>query len=254
MPVAITRPVSPRISECELTHLERVPIDVDLAVAQHAAYTQLLAALGCRLIELPAEADLPDSVFVEDTAVILPELAIIARPGAISRRPETAQVADILGNYRTLAFIESPATLDGGDVLVSGRDVFVGQSTRSNREALVQLRRHLGKLGYRIAAVNLHGCLHLKSAATRVSDGTLLVNADWVDLDAFGGQELIRVDPAEPSAANCLPIADTVVVPASCPKTSARLRERGYGTVATDLSELAKAEGAVTCCSLIIAP
>jgi dimethylargininase len=252
MPVALTRAVSPRISECELTHLERVPIDYARAVAQHEAYKQLLASLGCSLLELAAAGDLPDSVFVEDVAIILPEIAIITRPGAPSRRSEVAPVAEAVSSYRELAYIEAPATLDGGDVLVAGKDVFVGLSTRSNPAALAELGRHLAKYDYRIAAVELRGCLHLKSAATRLSDTMLLINPAWVDPGAFAGYELMQIDANEPSAANCLPIAETVVVSAAAPRTREKLHLHGFKTQAVNLSELAKAEGAVTCCSLII--
>jgi|SRR5215208_3247776 len=252
MVLAITRDVSPRFNECEITHIARTPIDVDIARAQHRAYVDALKQLGCTVIELPAEPDLPDSVFVEDTAFILPEMAVITRPGADSRKPETASIIQALAPYISLLHVREPATVDGGDVLVVGKDIYIGLSTRSNRTAIDQLNELLYEYGYSVSGVELHGCLHLKSAVTRVDDSTLLINRNWVDTHHFENFDLIEVDPSEPSAANCLPIAGSIIFPTAFPRTCARLEERGYKIVTVDVSELAKAEGAVTCCSLII--
>lgn len=252
MPLAITREVSPRFNECEITHIERTPIDLDIAKKQHQGYVNILRRLGWDVLELPSETDLPDSVFVEDAAIILPEAAVITRPGADSRKPETESVARALSPHRKLLFIREPATLDGGDVLVVGKRIFIGLSTRSNNEAVDQLEELLHQFGYTVTGVPLHGCLHLKSAVTRVDDKTLLINRDWVDAGSFSGCELIDVDPAEPYAANCLPIDDAVIYPTSFPKTREKLEKHGYKIVSVEVDELAKAEGAVTCCSLII--
>lgn len=252
MVLAITRQVSPRFAECELTHLERTPIDLNLARAQHHAYVNALQELGCRVIELPAEPDLPDSVFVEDTAFILPEGAVITRPGADSRKPETESIIQALSPHIGLVQIHKPAIIDGGDVLVLDKDIYVGLSTRSNREAIDQLNELLRKYGYRAQGVQTHGCLHLKSAVTRVDEKTLLINPGWVDARHFAAFNLIEVDSSESFAANCLPIGDAILFPLAFPKTRAKLEERGYKVVTIDVSELAKAEGALTCCSLII--
>src|SRR5688572_24747216 len=149
MTIAITRGVSPRFAECELTHIERTPIDLERARIQHRGYVNALRELGCDVIELPAEPDLPDSVFVEDTAFILPEVAVITRPGADSRKPETESIARALQPYYELRFIQEPGTVDGGDVLVLGKDIFVGMSTRSNQAAIGQINTLLGGFGYR---------------------------------------------------------------------------------------------------------
>ena len=252
MVIAITREISPRFDECEITHIERTPIDLDLARAQHKAYVKALQELGCELIELPAEENLPDSVFVEDTAFILPEVAVITRPGADSRKPETESIIRALAPLIDLVHVREPATVDGGDVLVVGKRIFVGLSTRSNREAIDQLNEMLGGYGYAMTGVALHGCLHLKSAVTRVDDQTLLINKNWLDAGHFDDFALIEVDPSEPSAANCLPIGESIIFPTAFPKTRARLEERCYKIAPVEVSELAKAEGAVTCCSLII--
>ncbi len=253
MPVAITRKVSPALGHCELTHLEREPIDVARAAAQHEAYERCLERLGCRVVSLPAEPDLPDSVFVEDTAVVLDELGVVARPGAESRRAEPESIATVLAGYRPLAAIEAPATLDGGDVLVLGRRVLVGLSGRSNRDGFEQLRTLLAPHGYDLEALAVRGCLHLKSAVTRVAPDAVLLNREWVDPSRFAGLDRIEIDPAEPHAANGLPVGATVVYPEAVPRTAARLDARGIRLELLDLSELAKAEGAVTCCSLILA-
>lgn len=252
MPLAITRDISPRFNECEITHIERTPIDVDRARAQHRAYVNALKQLGCNILELPAEANLPDSVFVEDTAVILPEAALLTRPGADSRKPEVESIAQALSPLVKLLFIREPATLDGGDVLVVGKRIFVGISTRSNDEAIRQLQQLLNGYGYIVTGVPLRDCLHLKSAVTRVGDRTLLINKNWVDTAFFADYRLIEIDPSEPHAANCLPVGDAVIFPAAFPKTRAKLEEHGYKIVSVEVDELAKAEGAVTCCSLIL--
>jgi dimethylargininase len=252
MPIAITRKVSPALGQCELTHLERQSIDLARAAAQHLAYERCLERLGCRVVSLPAEPDLPDSVFVEDTAVVLDELAVVTRPGAASRRAETASVASVLAEYRPLAAIEAPATLDGGDVLVLGRRVLVGLSSRTNRDGLEQLRSLLAPHGYAIEPIDVQGCLHLKSAVTRVALEAVLLNPQWVDPALFTGFDRIEIDPAEPYAANGLLIEDALVYPEAFPRTAAKLRNRGIRLELLDLSEFAKAEGAVTCCSLIL--
>jgi len=252
MPIAITRQISPRFNECEITHIERTPIDLEIARAQHGEYVQALKSLGCSVVKLPAEPDLPDSVFVEDTAFILPEVAVITRPGADSRKPETESIVRALAPLKKLVCLKEPATLDGGDVLVLGRKIFVGFSTRSNQEAIDQLNSLLAEYGYSATGVYLRDCLHLKSAVSRVDDETLLINKNWLDADYFQDYKLIEIHPDEPFAANCLPVGDAIIYPTSFPKTCARLDDAGYKLVKVDVSELAKAEGAVTCCSLII--
>lgn len=250
--VAITRRVSPALAACELTHLERAPIDADRARAQHHAYEQALVAAGAMVCQLDTRADLPDSVFVEDIALVFPELAIVTRPGAASRRGETPAVAHALAAFRPLRAIEAPATLDGGDVLVVGRRVFVGRSTRTNGDAVAQLREILAPHGYSICALDVRGCLHLKSAVTALDASTLLVNPSRIDTAAFDGCSLIPVDPSEPDAANALGLPDRIIFPAAFPRTAERIARHGFRVECVDADELAKAEGAVTCCSVIV--
>ncbi len=250
--VAITREVSPAINQCELTHVRRETIDSHRATVQHREYELCLAALGCSIDRIPADAHLPDSVFVEDTAVVLDEAAVLARPGAESRRRETEAVEQRLAGYRLLCRLHEPATLDGGDVLRIGSTLFVGRSGRTNDAGIEQLRQAVARWRYSIVPVRVAGCLHLKSAVTEVGPGTLLVNPRWIAPSAFTAFRCIEVDESEPQAANALRIGDIVVYPASFPRTRERLESRGIQLRVIDVSELAKAEGGVTCCSLII--
>jgi len=251
MLIALTREVSASIADCELTHLARAPIDVENARAQHRAYEETLAALGCAIIRVEAAPGLPDAVFVEDAAVVVDEVALIARPGAASRRAETAAVAEALGPYRPLRAIAAPGTLDGGDVLVVGHDVFVGVSSRTNADGIEQMRAAIEPLGYKIRPVAVTGCLHLKSAVTALSNDHLLINPDWVPRGIFASFGLVEIDPLEPAAANVVRVGGRLVYPEAFPRTRARIERAGFEVRTVDVSELAKAEGAVTCCSVI---
>ena len=248
---ALTRAVSPSLGRCELSFVERTAIDVELAEAQHAAYTKALESLGCRLIQLPAQPDLPDSVFVEDVAVVLDEIAVMTRPGAESRRPEGASVAEVLARFRPLRTIEEPGTIDGGDLLRVGRNLYLGRSGRSNAAAAEQLRELAGDYGYSVYTLPISGCLHLKSAVTRLDEETLLVQPRWIDPALLTGYRWIEVDPNEEHAANILAVGNGFVYPSCFPRTAEKLDQAGFSPTLVDVSELQKAEGAVTCCSLI---
>jgi len=250
--LALTRAISPLLAECELTHLERIPIDVANARAQHAEYSRALFALGCAVREVEPAPEYPDSVFIEDTAVVFDEIAVITRPGAESRRGETAAVERALAPLRPLVHITAPGTLDGGDVFVAGKRVFAGRTGRTDDEGIAQLRAALAPHGYSVEAVDVTGCLHLKTAATAVDDRTVLVNPQWIDRRALAGLDTIEVDPAEPMGANIVRVGESLLYGASYPRTRARLEARGFRPLCVDASELAKAEGAVTCCSLIL--
>lgn len=252
MIVALVRPVPESIARCELTHLERVPIDHEVAVQQHRDYVAALSALGCEVRELEELPHLPDSVFVEDAAVVFGGFAVITRPGAESRRDEVASVAEVLSACCELRFIEAPGTMDGGDVIVAGQRIFAGISSRTNQEAIRQLRAIAADSGFEVTSVPFRECLHLKSAATMADDDTVLLNPRWVDPLMFDGMQILEVDPGEPSAANVLRIGGTLLFPAAFPRTLARLRDAGYDVVTVDAAELAKAEGALTCCSVLV--
>ena len=251
MLIAITRQVSRSINHCELTHLERIPIDVGRARFQHAEYEGTLRSIGVEVHTLPEEPDLPDSVFVEDAAIVLNECAVITRPGADSRQPEIESIAQALAPYRRLFSIQSPGTLDGGDVLIVGTSVFVGLSGRSNQAALDQLKAFLEPYGYTINGIRVSGCLHLKSAVTQVGKDTLLINPDWVNRWDFPTYNFIEIDPSEHHAANALMVGETVLYQPCFQKTTVRLQAKGIYPILVDESELGKAEGALTCCALI---
>jgi len=253
MLVALTRAVPESISRCELTHLDRNPIDLEVARRQHKDYEDALAAAGCTIRRLPTADEFPDSVFVEDAAIVLDEVAVITRPGAVSRRAETESVAAALRDYRELLFIEEPATVDGGDILRVGRTIFVGQSSRTNTAGFQQLSEALTRFGYSVRPVTPRGCLHLKSAATAFVDDGVLVNPQWIDPSVFSGFTAINVDSSEPFAANVLRVGEAVLCAASFPCTAHLLRSAGVDVRMVDVSELAKAEGALTCCSVVVA-
>ncbi len=249
--VAITRAPSARLAECELSFLDREPIDVSLAREQHRAYQDALRAAGACVIALPPLDTLPDATFVEDTAIVLDDLAVLAPMGAGSRRRESAVMADELCRYREVRWLTAPATLDGGDVLHLGRTLYVGQTPRTNAAATVQLRAMLCPLGYTVVPVPVTRCLHLKSACGRLDDATALVNPDWVHPATFEGARTVAVAPGEPWGANVVRVGETVIVPANAPATAARLSREGYRTATVDVSELQKAEAGVSCMSLI---
>ena len=249
--IAVTRSVSPSLARCELTHLAREPIDAARAAAQHAAYEETLAALGATVVHAPPAPDLPDAVFVEDTAVVLDEVAVMTRPGAASRAAETEGVVSVLSSYRFLRSMTAPATLDGGDVLQVGRTLYVGRSRRTNDAGIAQLESFVAPLGYRVAPVAFSQCLHLKSAVTALGDDLLLLNPAWVPASAFSGLHAVSVDAREPHAANVLRVGDAVVCASQYPRTCELLTARGLRVVPIDTRELAKAEGALTCCSLL---
>jgi dimethylargininase len=251
MLTAITRQVSPSINNCELTFHLKEPIDLAKAIAQHEAYEECLRQLGAQLVSLASEPDLPDAVFVEDAAIVVDEVAVIPVMGAESRRPETESLARALSAYRPIKFMQAPATLDGGDVMRIGRTLFVGASKRTNEEGIAQLRAALDPFGYKVIPVDVKRCLHLKSGCSYVGRNSILVNREWADVEQFVGFELIDVPASEPGAANALMIEDVVIVPSSFPQTIELLEVRGFVVTAIDVSEFQKAEGGVTCKSII---
>lgn len=262
MILAFTRAVPRCIDRCELTHLERTPIDYARAVEQHEAYEAALRRAGCDVRRLPEAHDLADSVFVEDTAVVFDDLAVIARPGAASRRGEVESMAEALRPFRRLAFIRAPGTLDGGDVLVTPGRLFVGISGRTNADGARQLATHVAPRGFETIPVPVTGCLHLKSAATSLPHASthlrregrrcLLINPEWVDPAFFDGFELVEIDSSEPMAANVLTVDNQVISAEEHPGTRRRLEAQGFVTSTVPAGELARAEGGVTCCSVLV--
>ncbi len=250
--IAVMRGVPPTLADGERSFVRREPIDLDLAVAQHTAYADLLRALGLEVVELAADPALPDCCFVEDVAVVLDEVALLTMPGAVSRRREIAAAEAALARFRRLERTVPPATIEGGDVLRSGRTLFVGRSARTNEAGIARLAAVAEPLGYRVRAVTVTGCLHLKSAVTALDDERLLANPQWVDLSAFAGMGVVQVDPDEPGAANVLRVGGLVVAHPGFPRTLDRIDALGYAVRPLDVSEFVKAEAAITCESLLL--
>jgi dimethylargininase len=251
MLTAITRKVSSSLANCELSFIERKPIDMERARAQHHAYESLLERLGANVNSLPEERDLPDSMFVEDPAIVLDEVAVICTLGTETRRKEAASLAAAIEPYRKLAHVKLPGMLEGGDVLRVGKKIFVGFTQRSNAEGIRQLAVITEHYGYDLTAVPVTGCLHLKSAVTYLGRDTLLGNRAWFRSNRFEGFDWVDVDPAEPHAGNALTIGESIVFPASFPKTRARIEAKGFRVEPLDISELQKAESGLTCSSLL---
>jgi dimethylargininase len=248
---AITRAVSPTMNECELSYIDRVEIDIEKAQAQHAAYEECLRVMGMEVIALPAESALPDSVFVEDPAIVLDEVAVLTRPGAESRRAEGETLAAVLAQFRPLERIAAPATLEGGDVMRVDKTLYVGASARSNAEGVAQLSEILKPFGYTVKSVEVSGCLHLKSGCTYLGEGLVLANRDWIDAAALPGLKIVDVASDEPWAANVLTLNGAALMPDGFPKTAAIVESLGLSVRVVDISELRKAEAGVTCSSLV---
>ena len=247
---ALTRWVGPELEACELTHFKRATIDADAAHAEHVAYLDVLRELCDEVVELPALPEFPDGCFVEDAALVLDECVVLTRPGVESRRGEVAALAPHLPRDREILRLDDPCTLDGGDVLVCEDTVYVGWSTRTNHQGLKELAHLLLPHGYRVKAVEVTGCLHLKSAITQVAPGLVLANPALANLKRVGGIELLEVDPSEPAAANALMIAGSVVYPEEFPRTASLLADRNIDLKTVPTRELQKAEAGVTCRSV----
>lgn len=251
---ALVRAPADSIASCELSYLARVPIDLELARRQHMTYVHVLAELGCQIEWLPELPEHPDGVFVEDTAVLVPELAVLTSPGVASRRGELGSVASALAAHGRTVAVRPPAALEGGDVLRIGRALYVGTSARSNAAGVAELTAALAPFDYEVRAVAMQGCLHLKSAATFIAPDLLLVNPDWVDAAAFAVGRVMNVAAGEEFGANTLTVSGTTLVSADFPLTRGRLEQAGVRTRALDVSELHKAEAALTCLSVLIEP
>lgn len=249
--VALTRPVSSSLPRCEISFIERQPIDVALARRQHAAYEAALGRAGARVVRVPAADEHPDASFIEDTAVVLDELAVIPIMGAPSRRGETAEVERCLAAYRPLVRLTAPATLDGGDVKRAERTIVVGLTTRTNRAAAEQLGALTRPHGYEVIPVVPTNCLHLKSACTYLGRGVVLANPAWIDISCLRGFEILPVAPEEPFGANAVAVCGKLLYATGFPKTQERLERQGFEVITVETSELRKAESAMTCMSLV---
>jgi dimethylargininase len=251
MLTAITRAVSPALADCELSFIERMPIDMEKAREQHHAYEKTLESLGAKVISLPAEPELPDSMFVEDPAIVLDELAVVFPLGTETRRREAESLARAIAPFRKIEHVLLPGTVEGGDILRVGKKLYVGLTARTNEAGIEQLRKIVAPYEYEVIAVAVTGCLHLKSAVTHLGENTLLANRGWFDASPFAGYKWIDVDANEPHAGNALALGGFVIFPASFPKTRARIEAQGFKVISLDIGELQKAESGLTCSSLI---
>lgn len=251
MLVAITHHVSDKINECELSYLDKSPIDISLAREQHAQYCRMLRDWGIQVFTLNVNRDHPDSVFVEDTALVLDQIAVLCRMGARSRRQEVEGIRPFIESQRKTVAIEPPATLEGGDVLIVGKKVFAGLSQRTNPEGVEALRGILQPYGWEVIPVKVKACLHLKSACTALDENTLLLNRAWCDPKDFPGFEIIPAPQEEPHAANALRAGSRIALYSGHPRTIDLVRSHGYDVTEINISELIKAESGLTCSSII---
>ena len=250
---AVVRAPSSLLEDGLLTHLDPATIDVALAGRQWDAYVAALSDAGWRVVPAPPADHCPDSVFIEDPVVVFDRLAVITRPGAPEREAETEGLASLFADLcLDVATMRGPGTLDGGDVLRLGDVLFVGCSARSNAEGRRQLADAVAPLGLRVQEVSLRDALHLKTAVTAVSDDTVVLQPLWVDPELFRGYRVIPVDESEPFAANTLRIGDRLIVPEAHPRTAALCAPFVDRILEVPADELARAEGGVTCCSILI--
>ena len=251
MLTALTRQVSPLIDNCLLENLPRQEIDAAKAARQHVEYEACLQDLGIQIVRVPDAPECPDGVFVEDPAVTLDEAAVILPMGTEVRRKEVPSVAETLARFKPLIHVRPPAMLEGGDVMRIGKTLFVGMSVRSNQEGVERFAAAVGPMGYTVKPVRVYGCMHLKSGCCYAGAGTVVANREWVDVSPFREFSIIDVPADEPWAADVLAIGETVLMPSCFPGTRRLLEQRGFQVTALDVSELMKAEAAVTCMSII---
>lgn len=250
--IALVRRPGLELERCALSFKPREPLDVARARRQHDAYVAALERLGVEVVSLPRLPRAPDATFVEDAAVVLDELAVLGRPVPDHRRGELESVRAALEPHRPLLELRAPATLDGGDVLVCDEVLYVGQSRRTNHAALKTLAHALLDHGYVVKAVEVLGCLHLKTAVTYLGEDRVLAHRAWIHMGRMQGLEVVEVHPTEPFGANVLRLGDTVLASASHPRTAETLDRLGYRVELLELDELEKAEAGITCLALLV--
>ena len=226
-------------------------VDQAKALQQHEHYCEALQRHGAQVRRLSVNAEHGDGCFIEDNAVVVDEVAILTTMGAAHRRQEPRAIAPVLAEYRPVKGVADDARIEGGDVLRIDRDIFVGRSVRTNQRGVDELRRILEPLGYRVIGVDVADGLHLKTACTALDPSTLLANRAWLDMAPFQRFKVIDVHPGEPTAANVLQIGGAIVMHEGCRRTVARVRERFPHAQTVDIAEFAKADGGLTCLSLI---
>jgi len=240
------------MQEGQRTYVDRdAVVDLERAREQHAQYRAMLADCGADVRVLDVNTNQPDAVFVEDTAVVLDEVAVMMSMGAPSRRAEPAGIEPELRKYREIQRVQLPATIDGGDVVRVGGMLLVGRSERTNAAGIARLTELGRRYGYDVAGVRMRDCLHLKSGCTALPDGRLLVNPAWVDTSDLDGFSVVHAPAEEAFAADVLSIGQRVLMAAAFPRTAELVTSLGFEVRALDLSEFAKIEGGVTCMSLV---
>ena len=249
--LAITHVPSPNMQRGERTFVDELVVDYELSLRQHAEYRAALQRCGAEVIVLDVNRTMPDCVFVEDTAIVLRELAVMMSPGAESRRGEPAGIEPSLRQFREVRRVKRPATIDGGDVVVAGRSIYVGESPRTNSEGIAALRETLAPFGYSVTGVPVRQCLHLKTACSALPDGRFLVNAEWIDASPLPAERLVSVPADEPWAGDVLVIGNQIILAEAFPQTADLLSGLGFETIPVAVSEFAKVEGGVTCLSLV---
>lgn len=253
MYIGILNKPSKELENCELTYMDRKPILFEKALQQHTHYASVLESIGVRVHQVEVNQSSPDSVFVEDVAIILDEIAIMTSMGTPSRRGELKEMETVISAFRSrLYHIHVPAAIEGGDVLRVGKTLFVGQSSRTNTAGIHALRDIVSRYGYEVVPVHVHGCLHLKTGVTALNDDTLIVNPKWIDTHPFRKFKCIEVVNGEPWAANVLRVDDQLIVNAAYPETAKIIRSLGYNVHEADISEFGKAEAGLTCMNLIL--
>lgn len=248
--IAVTHVPSRRLQEGERTYVDETAVDYALAVRQHNDYCDALRACDADVITLDVNRKLPDCVFVEDTAIVLDELAVMMSMGAESRRDEPAGIEPTLRRFRTVERVLLPATIDGGDVVRLGRTLYVGESPRTNAAGIAALR-DVVSYAYTVIGVPVSGCLHLKTACSALPDGRLLVNREWIDVSRLPPALLLDVPSSEPWAGDVLVIGNRVIASDAFPDTARLLGRCGFEVIQVAVSEFAKVEGGVTCLSLV---
>jgi dimethylargininase len=249
--IAVTHVPSPQLQAGERTYVGETTVDTALALRQHADYCDALRSCGAEVITLDVNRHLPDCVFVEDTAIVLDEIAVMMSMGAESRRAEPAGIEPTLRRYRPIERVTLPATIDGGDVVRLGHTLFVGESPRTSAAGVAALRDIVGRFAYLVIGVPVLHCLHLKTACSALPDGRLLVNRDWIDVSPLPSSALLDVPAAEPWAGDVLVIGDRIIASDAFPKTAELLERCGFTVTRVAVSEFAKVEGGVTCLSLV---
>jgi dimethylargininase len=248
---ALTHLPSPELEACQLTYLDRQPINYRRARLQHRDYCEALRDCGAEVRTLSVNTSLPDSAFIEDCAVILDELAVITSMGTQARREELPGIEPEVARLRPIKRISPPATLEGGDVLQVGKRFFVGLSPRTNKQGIQAFSAIVEPLGYQVIPVTVHGCLHLKTGCTALDGETVLINPEWVDPEPFQDLRRLPVPRSEPWGANVLRINQMLLMNAAFPETLEMVRNTGYTVQPVDISEFLKAEAGLTCLNLL---